>query len=154
MYNLSHVKSEGTYTPVFVNICRRLALSAGAAAKRRGCIRSDFLAKHTSRSFHVILRIVAIHSANDLHAVLCRAVCVSVPLVVSMMLTASCVTCKIYGFLSFHQFSWLVVTLRRCVGKQTSSGPTSPFSGRGKQPSEHKDMLEFAGRDFHCSPFF
>ena len=82
---------------------------------------------HISHCFHAILHTVSSHPANDLHAVLCRAVCVSVPLVASMMLIASHVTCKLRGFLSFHQFSWLVVLLTRCVGKQTSSGPTSPF---------------------------
>ena len=41
---------------------------------------------------------------------------------VSMMLTASCFTCKVHEFRSFSQFSWLVFCLfetMRCVGKQT-----------------------------------
>ena len=81
---------------------------------------------HNSRSFHAILSTVSSHTTNDLHAVLCRAISrisivvsyrpmescrclfVSVLLVVSMMLTVSCVTCELHGFQSFFSFSWLV----------------------------------------------
>ena len=40
-----------------------------------------------------------------------------------MMLLANCFNCKLRGILNVSQFSWLVVPLRRCVGKQTTAAP-------------------------------
>ena len=108
------------------NVCKRLVSSAAAAAKRRSSIRGAVLASHTilavSTPFSPLFQIT---QRTDLHAVLCRAISrisivvsycpmescrcllVSVLLVVSMMLTVSCVTCELHGFQSF--FSVFVV---------------------------------------------